>query len=328
MQAAAQAWGVDASALTLEEGVIKGAGQSAPLGDFVAAAAQLTAPEAPRLKDPSEFRLIGNPDVRHLDSAIKGNGEAKFAIDVFLPGQMIAMIARPEQRGALATAFDDAEAKSVKGYIRAAIMPNKAGVVVYAENTWAAMQARDLLDVTWDVSAAETRSSDQIEAEIRAALDAEPVYNVNKTDIAATTGAIEAAAQVVEETFYFPLLAHAPMEPLNCTIEQTAEGKIILHDGAQMPTGPHMAFAQIFQLPMEMIEIRTMLAKGIKATINSDDPAYFRAYMNDNFIALAEEGNFSKAEIIQLSQNAFDIAWLSEDRRQHYLEQLHRFAGN
>ncbi len=74
-------------------------------------------------------------------------------------------------------------------------------------------------------------------------------------------------------------------------------------------------------------EIRTMLAKGIKATINSDDPAYFRAYMNDNFIALAEEGNFSKAEIIQLSQNAFDIAWLSEDRRQHYLEQLHRFAG-
>lgn len=75
-------------------------------------------------------------------------------------------------------------------------------------------------------------------------------------------------------------------------------------------------------------EIRTMLAKGIKATINSDDPAYFRAYMNDNFVALAEEGNFSKAEIIQLSQNAFDIAWLSEDRRQHYLEQLHRFAGN
>jgi len=75
-------------------------------------------------------------------------------------------------------------------------------------------------------------------------------------------------------------------------------------------------------------EIRTMLAKGIKATINSDDPAYFRAYMNDNFIALAEEGNFSEAEIIQLSQNAFDIAWLSEDRRQHYLEQLHRFAGD
>ena len=262
LQAAAQTWGVDASALTLEEGVIKGSGQSAPLGDFVAAAAQLTAPEAPRLKDPSEFRLIGNPDVRRLDSAIKGNGEAKFAIDVFLPDQMIAMIARPEQRCALATAFDDAEAKSVKGYIRAAIMPNKAGVVVYAENTWAAMQARDLLDVTWDVSAAETRSSDQIEAEIRAALDAEPVYNVNKTDMAATKGAIEAAAQVVEETFYFPLLAHAPMEPLNCTIEQTAEGKIILHDGAQMPTGPHMAFAQIFQLPMEMIEIRTMLAGG------------------------------------------------------------------
>lgn len=75
-------------------------------------------------------------------------------------------------------------------------------------------------------------------------------------------------------------------------------------------------------------EIKTMLSRGIKATVNSDDPAYFRAYMNDNFIALAEEGNFSKEEIVQLSRNAFDIAWLSDDRKRHYLNQLDSFAGS
>ena len=262
LQAAAQTWGVEVSTLSLQDGIITGADQSAPLGDFVELASTLEAPAEPTLKDPSEFRLIGNPDVRRLDSAIKGNGTAMFAMDLHLPNQMVAMIARPEQQRATAVSFDDSAARDVTGFINAAILPNLAGVAVYAENTWAAMQARDALDVTWDTSNAENRSSDEIEAEIRAALAAEPTYNVNQADVAATRAAIEGAATVVEDTFYFPLLAHAPMEPLNCTIEQTADGKIILHDGAQMPTGPHMAYAEIFQLPMDQIEIRTMLAGG------------------------------------------------------------------
>ena len=93
--------------LDIVEGMITGAGNSAPLGDFVADAATLDAPAEPTLKDPASFRLIGNADVRRLDSAIKGNGKAMYAMDLHLPDQMIAMIARPEQRGALATRFDD-----------------------------------------------------------------------------------------------------------------------------------------------------------------------------------------------------------------------------
>jgi isoquinoline 1-oxidoreductase beta subunit len=262
IQAAAKEWGVEASGLDIVEGMVTGGGKSAPLGDFVAAAAGMEVPEKPRLRDPSEWTLIGNADVRRKDSAIKGNGQAMFAMDLHLPNQMVAVLARPEARGALAIGFDDSAAKEVKGFIRAAVLPNKAGVAVYAEDTWAAIQSREALSVEWDTSGAETRGSDEIKAEIMAALDAEPTYNVNKTDRAATRGAIDAAATVVEETFYFPLLAHAPMEPLNCTIEQTADGGIILHDGAQMPTGPHMAMAEIFQLPMEKIQIKTMLAGG------------------------------------------------------------------
>jgi isoquinoline 1-oxidoreductase beta subunit len=124
------------------------------------------------------------------------------------------------------------------------------------------MQARNAIEVEWDNSAAESRSSAEIKDEIMAALDAEPTYNVNKAERSAVQAAVDGAATVVEKTFYFPLLAHAPMEPLNCTIEQAAEGKIVLHDGAQMPTGTHMAYQQIFQLPPEQIEINSMLAGG------------------------------------------------------------------
>ena len=75
-------------------------------------------------------------------------------------------------------------------------------------------------------------------------------------------------------------------------------------------------------------EIKSMLSRGIKATVNSDDPAYFRAYINDNFIALSEEGDFSKEEIIQLSRNAFDIAWLPDDRKREYIKKLDIFASS
>ncbi|MEM9792454.1 MAG: molybdopterin cofactor-binding domain-containing protein [Pseudomonadota bacterium] len=262
VQAAADAWGASASELTLREGVISGAGNSAPLGEFVEAAAALDAPAEPRLKDPSEFRLIGNPDVRRLDSPAKTNGTAMFAMDIQRPNQMIAMIARPEQQRAKALSVDTSGADGVKGFINAAVLPNQAGVAVFAETTWAAMQARDALSIEWDTSNAETRSSADIEAEIRAAIEAEPTYNVTGADVSAVRAAVDGAETVVEETFYFPLLAHAPMEPLNCTIEQTEDGGILLHDGCQIPTIPHGAIAQIFDLPFEKVQIKTVLAGG------------------------------------------------------------------
>ena len=262
ISAAAQEWQADASALTIENGMIRGAGHEAPIGDFVGAAARLEAPAEPRLKDPSEFRLIGNASVRRKDSPPKTNGTAKYAMDLHLPNQMVAVIARSPRMGGLATGFSDADASGIKGYIRAAVLPNQAGVVVYAENTWAALQAREALSVDWDFSAAESRSSDQIRDELLNAVNSDPEYNVNGAEQAATAALIDGADTVLDRTFYFPLLAHAPMEPLTCTIEANEDGGITLHDGAQMPTGPHMAMAQIFQLPMEKIRINTMLAGG------------------------------------------------------------------
>ncbi len=262
IKAAAQAWGVDAAGLDIQEGMVTGVGKSAPLGEFVAAAAEIAPSETPRLRDQSEWKIIGNEATRRVDSPIKVNGQAKFGMDVHLPNQMVVMIKRTPQRGGVVAGFDDSAAKDVNGFIMAMPLPTKHGVAVYAENTWAAMQARAAIDVDWDMSAAETRSSQQIRDEIMAALEVAPVYNVNKADTPAVSSAVDGAAQVVEKTFYFPLLAHAPMEPMNCTIEQTGEGDIVLHDGAQMPTGPHMAYQQIFGLPAEKIHIKTMLTGG------------------------------------------------------------------
>ncbi|GAA6179471.1 molybdopterin-dependent oxidoreductase [Shimia sp. NS0008-38b] len=262
INAAAKEWGVDASSLDIVDGMITDGGNSASMGDFVAAAAEMEVPAEPRLRDQSEWKLIGNTQTRRLDSPIKVNGQAYFAMDVQLDNQMVVMVRRTPQKGGVVASFDDSASKEVKGFIMAQALPTGHGVAVYAENTWAAMQAREALKVVWDMSAAETRSSSEIKDEIMAALATEPTYNVNKAERAAVKSNVEAAAQVVERTFYFPLLAHAPMEPLNCTIEQTTEGKIVLHDGAQMPTGPHMAYQQIFELPADMIEVNSLLAGG------------------------------------------------------------------
>jgi len=73
-------------------------------------------------------------------------------------------------------------------------------------------------------------------------------------------------------------------------------------------------------------EIKEMLARGMKATINSDDPGYFRAYLTDNFLALIGETEFSKEEITQLNSNAFEVSWLPEERKAHYMEMVRNFA--
>lgn len=258
LSAASESWSVPIDTLNIVEGNVVGEDKSAPLGDFVAAAAGLEAPAEPTLKTPDQWRLIGNPDIRRLDSAIKGNGQAVFGMDLHLPDQMVVMLARAPQMGGVVQSFDDSGAQDVKGFIRASILPNNAAVAVYAENTWAAMQARDMLSIDWDLSAAETRSSAEIKSEILAALDADEEYNVLKNDPAP----MDKAATIVAQTFYFPLLAHAPMEPMNCTISPDEDGGVTLHDGAQLPTGPHMALANILELPMDKVRINTLLTGG------------------------------------------------------------------
>ena len=259
--AAAKEWGLDAASLSLKDGMISGGGHSADLGEFVNAAASMEAPAEPALKDPSEWTLIGNENITRVDGTSKLDGSARFAMDMMLPNQMVVVVIRPPRMGAMVKSFDASGAEGMPGFIRAAVLPTNDKVAVFAEHTWAAFQARDEVSVEWDFTNAESRSSEDIKAEMMAAFEGDAEFQL-VGDAAGTNAAIDDAATVLEQSFYFPLLAHAPMEPLTCTIEQDENGIVTLHDGCQMPTMPHGGINQILGTPMEKIRINTVFAGG------------------------------------------------------------------
>ncbi|MEM8631381.1 MAG: molybdopterin cofactor-binding domain-containing protein [Pseudomonadota bacterium] len=273
LSAAGEAWGVSPSELTLKDGQISGAGNSAPMADFVAAAATQTVPENPVLKDPSEFRVIGSPTPARKDTPHKINGQAIFGMDMQLDDQMVVVIKRSPRHGGVLADFDDSAAKNLPGYVMAQGLPNGKGLAVFADKTWSAFQARDLIDATWDDSAAETRSSDAIREELTAMVNTDPAFDASpEVDFADTVAALDGAAQIIERDFYFPMLAHAPMEPMGCTIAPDGDG-VVIYDGAQGPTMPHGVAAQILELPMEKIRIHTLYAGGSfgrRLTVDSD----------------------------------------------------------
>ncbi|MGI9436297.1 MAG: molybdopterin cofactor-binding domain-containing protein, partial [Geminicoccaceae bacterium] len=262
IEAAAQQWGVAAGELVLKDGMISGGGKSGNIGEFVAAAAKLPVPAEPKLKDPSAWTVIGNPQKARKDTSDKINGQGKYAMDVHLDNMMVVAIKRTPRYGGVVASFDDNAAKEVPGFITAAALPNQAGVVAYADNTWAAFQARDALSIEWDFSNAESRSSEEIKSELMAAVNADPEFQATPTELAVASAAIEAADQIVEHAFYFPMLAHAPMEPLNATIEPLEDGGVIMHDGAQGPTANHKVMHEILGIPMEKIQVNTLYAGG------------------------------------------------------------------
>ena len=261
VEAAAKSWGVEPSAVTIENGVMKAGGKSASFGEFVAAAAEMTPPAEPKVKDPATFRLIGKDGLPRKDSAPKTDGTAVFAMDAKADGMVTAVILRSPKPGGVLKSFDASGAEGMHGFVRAAAMPNKAGVVVYGASTWSAIAAREAVTAEWDFSNAETRSSDAM-AEEHLALLEKPAYQAVKgADMAATTAAIDGAAKVVEADFVMPQLAHAPMEPLVCMIEPTETG-VRVTDGCQFPGLTKPFVAGVLQIDPAQVEVKTVYAGG------------------------------------------------------------------
>ncbi len=261
--AAAAAWGVEPGRVTLARGILSDGSRSAPIGDFATAAARLPVQAEPALTDPSAFRLIGNPATRRRDTRPKITGTAKFAMDVQLPGQLVAVILRAPNHGARLAGFDASGAAGIRGFVAAKALPNAAGVAVYAETTWAAFRARDAIRADRDRSDAETRSSAAIREELLAKVRAEPEFVVTPgADRAAIAAALDAAAQVVEAEFWFPNLAHAPMEPLTCTIVPDADGGVTVLDGCRFPALTHPTVAALLELDPARVRIETLRAGG------------------------------------------------------------------
>ncbi|MFE1598383.1 xanthine dehydrogenase family protein molybdopterin-binding subunit [Methylobacterium sp. ID0610] len=267
--AAAAEWKLPAAEITVQKGLIRhaGAGKEARFGAFAAAAAAQPVPENPRLKDPKEWTLIGTKLPR-LDSGIKTNGSAVYALDIRRPNQLTAVVARAPRFGATLKSVDDAAARKVAGVVDVVRIPS--GVAVLARDTWSAMKGREALALTWDETGAERRSSEQQLADYKAMAAKPGLVAARQGDAA---GAIKGAAKVLEAEFSFPFLAHAPMEPLNATIEKAADGGYDIHAGSQFQTIEQVVTAQILGTTPDKIRINTVWAGGSfgrRATASAD----------------------------------------------------------
>lgn len=275
VRAAAELWGVEQESVSVSEGRIAAGDKSANFGEVAAKAATLEPVQEPKLKDPSEFKLIGKQKLARKDTPAKINGTATFALDVKVDGMVYAVLLRSPRFGGTVKSFDASGAKSVPGFIDAKAMPNKAAVAVFAKNTWAAIRAREAMKAEWDFANAENRSHDEMVSYHLGLLDKPEKQAAPDGDLAKTTAALESADQTVGGDFVFPFLAHAPMEPLNCVIEPTEKG-VRFHDGCQFPTVVQMVAASILKLDPKDVEVNTVYAGGSfgrRATPVADYPA-------------------------------------------------------
>jgi isoquinoline 1-oxidoreductase beta subunit len=261
VEAAAQTWGVPASSITVENSRLKSGNRTAHFGEMIAKAATLLPSAEPKLKSPDQFRLIGKDGLARKDSKAKTNGTATFALDVKIDGMLYAVVLRSPHFGGKLTLFDASGANSVSGFVDAKALPNKVGVAVFAKNTWSAIQSREALKAEWDFKDAENRSSDEMIADHIALLEKPQHQAMKGGDLSKTGDMLKKADQIVEGEFVFPLLAHAPMEPLNCVIEATEKG-VRIHDGCQFPTIVQAAAAKMLKLEPANVEVRTVYAGG------------------------------------------------------------------
>jgi isoquinoline 1-oxidoreductase beta subunit len=255
--AAAEQWGVAADEITVEAGVVRhpGSGRSARFGELAERAAGMPVPTDVPLKDPAEFRLIGT-DVPKLDTAAKTDGGAMYSIDVYRDGMLTAVVARPPRFGALVQSVDDAAARRLPGVVDVQTIPQ--GVAVYARDTWTALKARESLEITWDESNAERRSSRELFDLFAAATERSGLSAASVGDAA---GAAAGAVTTVDAVYQFPFLAHAPMETLDAVAVRTAEG-VEVWMGSQVQTLDQQAFAEVLGVPMPQVRIHTMFAGG------------------------------------------------------------------
>ena len=222
--AAAKGWGVDPATCTTAKGVVRSGARSAPYGMLVAQAATLPAPDAATLtlKDPAKFGIVGKPHTG-VDNRAIVEGRPLFGIDTRVPGMLYATYTKCPVPGGKPVRADLAKAKAVKGVRDAFLLDGDGdlaaglipGVAVVADSWWAAEKARKLLAVVWDEGAAANVSSVGIAARAAQLLGEAPQRTLHKTGDA--DAALKAAAKTVSADYSYPFIAHAAMEPMNCT---------------------------------------------------------------------------------------------------------------
>jgi isoquinoline 1-oxidoreductase beta subunit len=266
VQAAAQKWNVPAADCRVERGTVVAGTHRAGFGELAEAAAKLPRPAQVALEPRSSWTVIGKPRKR-LDSAAKVQGRAGFGMDVQFPGLHTALVARSPYFGGRVKRFDGAQALKVPGV--KAVVQVPSGVAVVADNFWTAKLGRDALDIDWDAGDGGTIDTDVLARSYREMAD-KPGVRVKAAGDPAS--AMPKAARVVEAAYDFPYLAHATMEPLNCTVRIAAD-KCEVWTGTQFQSLDQKVAAEVTGLKSEQVEIHTQFLGGgfgRRATPTSD----------------------------------------------------------
>jgi isoquinoline 1-oxidoreductase beta subunit len=252
IKAAASTWKVSESECKAEKGTVqhKKSGRSLTYGKLCFTAAKLEIPKDPPLKKESEFRYIGKPMPR-VDIPEKVKGVAIFGLDIHLPDMQVAVFSRPPAYGAKPISFDEQAAAGVKGVLK--VVPTPQGIAVCAESLHAALKGRDALKVKWDNGTHPQLDNDFAEKSLVGDLE-KPGATVIKTgDVKKALGE---AGKKVEATYFVPYIAHATIEPMNCTAHVRKDGCDVWAPTQGQLTAQHLA-SQISGVPPEKVHVHT-----------------------------------------------------------------------
>ena len=255
--AAARAWRVDPAECHVKDGMVANAhGNTFTYGELAAAAAAMPAPKEVKLKPKADFRLIGTSQPR-LDTPGKVDGSAEFGLDVKLPGMLYAALAQSPVLGGKALSVDSARAQAMPGVRR--VVATSSGVVVVADHFWQALQARNALKISWDPGANARLDNAAIQAAIKKTAAMASGQVARKDGDAAA--ALNSAKHVVDAVYELPLLAHATMEPMNCTADVRVD-RCDLYVGTQVQHDAQAAAAAAAGLKPDQVNVVTTMIGG------------------------------------------------------------------
>ncbi|MFZ6757630.1 molybdopterin cofactor-binding domain-containing protein [Undibacterium sp. Ji50W] len=263
IQAAALQWQVEAKDCMAANAQVHhlASKRSLPYTDLIKAAALLTPPEKPTVKSPKDWKLLGQSAPRP-DIPARVDGSAVFGIDVQRPGMLVAAVLHAPRFGSTLSSVDDSAALAVKGVRQVVRLVNAVAVV--ADRYWIANKAVQLLKPVWQDGAHAHINTASMRDSLLTAVAAgqgKPVASARIQHAEATQKAMEAAKTLIDTTYDVPFLAHATMEPLNATVEVTADGAQVWLS-TQSQTDTQKGIAKALGLQPEQVHIHTQNAGG------------------------------------------------------------------
>jgi isoquinoline 1-oxidoreductase beta subunit len=257
IHAAAAKWAVPTTECRAENGAVihDKSKRSLNYGALAAAAATVSLAEEPKIKTPDQYTLIGQPTAR-LDTKVKVNGQAIFGIDAKVPGMVYATVMTCPVPGGTVKSFDDKPVLALRGVTHVVPLGNK-GVAVVADSFWRAKKAADALQVDWDYGAGAGTSSAQFNKEYRDALNGPAVNSKAEGDVATAFK----SGKLIEAVYEAPHLAHAAMEPLNCTAH-VQPNRVDIWIGTQAADMAVNIAAQVSGVPVENVFVHNCYLGG------------------------------------------------------------------